>query len=401
MHYLHMHPRNRSSYLKNNSRLFAVKIKLVMSGLIVIFLGICMIIGFTIHHSSTPTYSATKEAKNAFMKQSATARVTNREKEPDLRSEPIPTKRIPLSSVKVENVLHRITQVSSRFSGNKLAMEQVKLLGEISSGDELETSQLLDLVKVLHFAVADNYLPQAWTIVLTAAAGRPDFKISDLISDIPEGQLGRDILTSVGTAMAAVGRQPSERELGILKQEASIDQYRSFLSQFASINAVYDSSGALSFAIHHKADLGEDGLCGVILNLSSPEDYKYVADSTLLLNTAGSYDVDIVRSLASGWAASDPLAAADWVGAISDSKIRENAAKALVERWSSYDLQGAARWLASTNLQNLDSSIGVLVKRLTRYSPEDAKLWANQIKDEETRTRSLADIQQASDTSSK
>jgi hypothetical protein len=129
----------------------------------------------------------------------------------------------------------------------------------------------------------------------------------------------------------------------------------------------------------------------MIENLGSSESYRdlssrFTSDNSYLDNK------QILKGFVSGWSAVAPKDAAAWIDGLPENAPRGEAAQALVARWAVTDIKGAANWLANTNTTGLDLGIAALVERLEPYSPEDAKTWAEGIKDKKIRDKVLKNL---------
>ena len=94
---------------------------------------------------------------------------------------------------------------------------------------------------------------------------------------------------------------------------------------------------------------------------------------------------------ASGWAATDPQAAAEWSNSISDTAARDSALIQIAIQWSSDDSREAAGWVNSLPRgTGRDNAALGLVSTLRDSQPENAWTWAVSVESPELREISLA-----------
>lgn len=293
---------------------------------------------------------------------------------------------------KINIALGKLGDLAKSFAGADLKQQQSNYIAEIASGDYLSSKEKIELCKSVHLAVGDTILTASWSMLLSSAMLSEDFDFSDLLLDIPEGRLGEDFLSIAGSSMSLVGKEITQDELEKLKAVANGKNYQSFLAKYFQSFAKTDPDYAIRLLMKNEGDLGSEGISKVLFYFDSPSSYALIAQSSLINKSLQKRNNQVINSLVSGWGNVAPKTAAEWISNLEDPVVRGEAAETLVERWSSTDLNGTAEWLLSTNLEGMDAAIATFSKTLSRYSPDEARQWAGNIKDESIRSKVLSNI---------
>lgn len=289
------------------------------------------------------------------------------------------------------DIVEDLNSLSKSHSGLDLQQKQLDFLTELASSNKLSTPEMCLLIEELHFSVGDSALHPGWIILLSSLVSREDFKLDKWLASLEKGPLTTDVVGLAGAAWADMGFQLKAEDVRAMEKVLSDVDFKKMLAAYSRKMTSADPISALNFATEYRSKIGDDAYSAVIVNLGSDEAYKSISGAVLKTREPPA-SKKVVMSVASGWVAVNPTAATHWVDSIQDPVIRGSAAEAMIKRWAATDIQSAAKWLAATNLGGLDAAIGSLVQSMSRYTPAEAKKWAQLIKDPNIRENALRDI---------
>lgn len=105
------------------------------------------------------------------------------------------------------------------------------------------------------------------------------------------------------------------------------------------------------------------------------------------------YSQGAMLLVARNWVRVDGSAALGWLERQPPGEARNAAVSAAFARWLKFDREAAENWIRKTTLSHaLDPAVGVYARTLAAVSPPEAIAWAERIRDEDLRVRSLTNI---------
>jgi len=105
------------------------------------------------------------------------------------------------------------------------------------------------------------------------------------------------------------------------------------------------------------------------------------------------YSAEVPVAIGRRWIEQDPVVAMEWLVALPEGGVRDQAVSTAFRRWSTQSEDEAEQWLQqATPREALDHAVRVLVRRDAESAPARAVEWAARIENEKRRERALVGV---------
>ena len=300
-----------------------------------------------------------------------------------------PTSRIIVSG-KTQALLDEISSVGVGLSGHSLRQKQLDFVGELSQ--RLSAKEKIELCKSIHLSVSDQILHSCWGILLGGSILDENFNFEELFTDMPGGQLGRDMLGVAAASMSILEFELNDNQFSKLKETLDKETFSQFAENYFRAFAKRNPDKALDLLESQMSGLGNDVISRMIFSFESPEAFSKISESRIIQSNIENHNLESIQLFVSAWANAASISASNWISTLTDPSIKTVAAESLVSRWAQSDLNGAAKWLGNQGVEGMDPAVVALVKHLSRYTPDEARLWAERIQDVELKRKTLESI---------
>ena len=221
--------------------------------------------------------------------------------------------------------------------------------------------------------------------------------IRSLADKAPEEtiQLARDFPEfkdkALGSAFGRMARNDLSGALEALKEWEGDAQYSNALQNVAWAYQRDDPDGALAWAMELPEQHKPNVLSSIISNMANDNPHLAIKHLEQLATAENQpYHNNAVQNIASTWARSDPVAAAEWLQALPESDSRNNGLQQVAERWVRVDPVSASEWIGSLpGGQGRDNAAMSLINNIRNEDPEMAVAWSESLSEPSIRDQSL------------
>jgi RNA polymerase sigma factor (sigma-70 family) len=245
-----------------------------------------------------------------------------------------------------------------------------------------------------HFSESPDYL-RPWTIVSEQFAKKDLKGAVEWMKQIPSESLRAVAFNSLATewahsdpaAAAAFARTlPNEdpNSAGLSEAERILASDRKLANERVLQSIITEWSHQDPKAALKSVEQFPDSNQGTHLNTalrtwakSNPQEAaRYVAADM----ASGDLQMSAAAAVASVWATSDPLTAAEWVIRFPDGSVKERAMSGLVSSWAASDVSKAENWLSSQTANQIPAeTIASFVAAASKSAPAVAANWSERL----------------------